>query len=292
MNKRIFAAAVLVACLSASSVHAQIFPRLFQPRAVATGCARPASAPRGLFGGHFYFGANAYRPMNAQTARTVNGSNTQTTSSVAESKPTTELSNATQALTKVGVATEEKNKVQLLGVGMSSTREVFEEENANVSSEVPEATTIEPVGVENAESSAVEENNEAPATEEKSDETTSTPVPNAGEQDALEAELERVNSIRAAYGIKTALRIDSRLQTGAQHHAGNMLRSGQVYHAPGCGFEICAQSFGKTIDGAIRQFLNSPAHRAILLQNGFRSCGIGFLNDQYGRSFVAIRFGY
>lgn len=112
------------------------------------------------------------------------------------------------------------------------------------------------------------------------------------EKTALETCLDKVNAIRARYGIGAALQIDNRLQNGAAAHAANMRASGQVYHAPGCGFEICAQSFGASIDGAINQFLNSPAHRAILLQSGFRTCGIGQYNDQYGRAYVAIRFGY
>lgn len=311
MNKKNLAAiaAISFACLlsSAANARAQILPRLFQPAA----SYRVNNAQR-LFP-YFNNYARGYDVYNAYRAPAANASATaQGQYQAPQARQTAPAKNAPKLL-NVGASTEQNEAAALTAASLSSVQD--QAERTAEEKQVPEAGEIVLVGDQTQDEQAEKEDSAAIDAQEEQ-----TPVapdadaedpesaeeqkdaPNAPQVDPvpeptpafdpLADELARVNSIRAQYGIGLALRIDSRLQAGAANHAANMRASGQVYHAPGCGFEICAQSFGATIDGAIRQFLNSPAHRAILLQAGFRSCGIGKYNDQYGRTYVAIRFGY
>lgn len=296
MNKRIFAAVLIAACLSTTAVQAQIFPRLFQSRAAAS----PAATYRGVYQGRH----GVFRPFAQMT--NCPWSNGQYTTNVQTTNQQQEPLKGAGSAEENKAAEEAKAASDALKVEVGLTRVVDPMEQEVVVSDIEEAGVPEAVDVVSTEApaenvaeepqaeegAAAAEEPQAGSVEEESVQEESAQDETVRRFMGLESCLAKLNAIRAQHGIRAALRIDGRLQNGASNHAANMRASGQVYHAPGCGFEICAQSYGASIDGAINQFLNSPAHRSILLQSGFRTCGIGQYNDQYGRAFVVIRFGY
>lgn len=100
--------------------------------------------------------------------------------------------------------------------------------------------------------------------------------------------LASANASRARYGLP-ALQYDESLAKGANVGANYCARAGQVCHAPGCGFEIVAMN-GQGIETAVNQWLNSPPHRALLLNGGFRYAGVSVVRDRSGRCWCAMRF--
>ena len=99
--------------------------------------------------------------------------------------------------------------------------------------------------------------------------------------------IDRLNAARARFSLP-ALAFDQSLESGASIQASICSRSGRLVHAYGVA-EILAQN-SSDFDGAVNQWLNSPAHRALLLSGSFRSCGIGIVRDGYGRSWYAVQF--
>lgn len=99
--------------------------------------------------------------------------------------------------------------------------------------------------------------------------------------------IDRLNATRARFRLP-ALAFDQSLESGASIQAGICSRSGRLVHAYGVA-EILAQN-SSDFNGAVAQWLNSPAHRALLLSGSFRSCGIGIVRDGYGRSWYAVQF--
>jgi uncharacterized protein YkwD len=100
--------------------------------------------------------------------------------------------------------------------------------------------------------------------------------------------LASANATRARYGLP-ALQFDENLAAGANVGANYCARAGQVCHAPGCGYEIVAMN-GQGIETAVNQWLNSPPHRALLLNGGFRYAGVSVVRDRNGRCWCAMRF--
>ena len=100
--------------------------------------------------------------------------------------------------------------------------------------------------------------------------------------------LASANATRARYGLP-ALQFDESLAAGANYGANYCARAGQVCHAPGCGYEIVAMN-SQGIETAVNQWLNSPGHRALLLNGGFRYAGVSVVRDRSGRCWCAMRF--
>lgn len=100
--------------------------------------------------------------------------------------------------------------------------------------------------------------------------------------------LASANATRARYGLP-ALQYDESLAAGANYGANYCARAGQVCHAPGCGYEIVAMN-GQGIETAVNQWLDSPPHRALLLNGRFRYAGVSVVRDRYGRAWCAMRF--
>ena len=98
--------------------------------------------------------------------------------------------------------------------------------------------------------------------------------------------LDRVNAFRAQYGL-SALAYDSTLTGGAQYQAGFCAYRGALVH--GSGAEILAQN-NQGIETALNQWLNSPAHRALLLNPSYRFGGVAVHRDGSGRVWCAMRF--
>lgn len=99
--------------------------------------------------------------------------------------------------------------------------------------------------------------------------------------------LDRLNAARERFGLHSLV-LDQSLESGASVQASICSRSGRLVHAYGVA-EILAQN-SSDFDGAVNQWLNSPAHRSLLLSGGFRRCGIGLVRDGYGRSWYAVQF--
>lgn len=100
--------------------------------------------------------------------------------------------------------------------------------------------------------------------------------------------LASANATRARYGLP-ALQFDESLAAGANYGANYCARAGQVCHAPGCGYEIVAMN-GQGIETAVNQWLDSPPHRALLLNGRFRYAGVSVVRDRHGRAWCAMRF--
>ena len=99
--------------------------------------------------------------------------------------------------------------------------------------------------------------------------------------------LDIVNATRARYGLR-ALTVDANLERGAIAQATFCSQIGGLRHA-GDVAEILAQNTSD-FSGAIAQWLNSPAHFAILTSSRYTRCGIGVVRDRYGRVWHAVQF--
>lgn len=104
---------------------------------------------------------------------------------------------------------------------------------------------------------------------------------------AVSSLLEKVNATRARYGLR-ALSADASLKGGAQYQASFCASRGALIHGTGVA-EILAQN-GQGIETALSQWLNSPAHRALLLNPAFNYAGVAVHRDGGGRVWCAVRF--
>jgi len=104
---------------------------------------------------------------------------------------------------------------------------------------------------------------------------------------AVASFLDRANAIRARYGLR-ALAFDSNLEAGSQYQANFCATRGALIHGAGVA-EILAQN-SAGFDYALSQWLNSPAHRALLLSPNFRLAGAAVYRDGAGRVWCAMRF--
>lgn len=95
--------------------------------------------------------------------------------------------------------------------------------------------------------------------------------------------LDRVNATRARYGL-AALQV---ADLGAQRQAAYCASTGTLTHGSGVA-EILAQN-GQGFETAIQQWLQSPGHRALLLNGGYRYADVGVVRSG-GRVWCAVRF--
>lgn len=107
-----------------------------------------------------------------------------------------------------------------------------------------------------------------------------------GLSDSESTALEFVNDCRARFGLKS-LRPDRRLFDGANVQTRRDASRGFLLHEGSP--EILAQNFAG-FEEAIKQWLASPSHRALLLNGAFTRCGASFYRDSYGRVWCAVRF--
>lgn len=103
--------------------------------------------------------------------------------------------------------------------------------------------------------------------------------------------VERINDARQARGLRP-LRIGARLNQGARSWSRHLLRRDSFHHAsglrPGTG-EILAWGTCAwfTPAQAVRMWLDSPGHRALLLRPGFRVVGTGWTRGAW-RSYGCV----
>jgi uncharacterized protein YkwD len=102
--------------------------------------------------------------------------------------------------------------------------------------------------------------------------------------------VERINDARASYGLRQ-LRFASNLAQGASAWSERLVRRDALRHAklPAGTGEIIAWG---TCDWfrpkrAVRMWLNSPGHRALLLRGGFRLVGTGWTRGSW-RSYGCV----
>jgi uncharacterized protein YkwD len=107
--------------------------------------------------------------------------------------------------------------------------------------------------------------------------------------------VERINATRAAHGLRP-LTIGPKLNVGSRSWSRHLLRRDSFHHAsglrPGTG-EILAWGTCSwfTPARAVRMWLRSPGHRALLLRPGFRFVGTGWTRGawrSYGCAEMAV----
>lgn len=104
-----------------------------------------------------------------------------------------------------------------------------------------------------------------------------------------EVYLREINATRSRYGLG-ALTLDASLTAGAAAHSQRQAQRGAIFHAAGCGAEVVAQNWSSGIREALGQWLNSPAHCALLLSSRFSRCGVATVRTSDGRNFCTLRF--
>ena len=97
-----------------------------------------------------------------------------------------------------------------------------------------------------------------------------------------------LNALRRRYGLRP-VQIDIVLTEGAEAHSQHQAARGQIYHAPGCGAEVVAQNWSAGISEALRQWLNSPPHRSLILSAQFTRVGVGVCKTEIGANYCTIR---
>jgi hypothetical protein len=89
-----------------------------------------------------------------------------------------------------------------------------------------------------------------------------------------------IQQTRASVGAP-ALRVDSALTSAARSWAAKMARDGTISHNVGLGSQVTASKLaenvgmGATVDIVHQGFLNSPGHRANMVDTGVNSVGVG-----------------
>lgn len=99
--------------------------------------------------------------------------------------------------------------------------------------------------------------------------------------------LDKANKTRVWYGLP-ALTYDETLTTGAEQQAQYCAKVGTLVHGAGCA-EILASNW-QGLETAINQWVQSPQHRALLLNGGYRFAGVAVVRDGHGRAWCAMRF--
>lgn len=97
-----------------------------------------------------------------------------------------------------------------------------------------------------------------------------------------------LNALRRRYGLRP-VQIDIVLTEGAEAHSQHQAARGQIFHAPGCGAEVVAQNWSAGISEALRQWLNSPPHRSLILSAQFTRVGVGVCRTEIGANYCTIR---
>lgn len=121
----------------------------------------------------------------------------------------------------------------------------------------------------------------------KAVEKTAETLREAVETTVESAYMVRANTIRARYGLQP-LAVDAVLDSGSKQHAIWMANGGGLRHAGGVA-EIIAYNYSGPFE-SFNQWLNSPAHRSILLSSYYTKAGFGYRRDNYGRVWCCMRF--
>jgi uncharacterized protein YkwD len=96
------------------------------------------------------------------------------------------------------------------------------------------------------------------------------------------------NLERQRYGLKP-LAIDQRLMTSARRHCAWMARSGSLVHTSAAVAENIAMGQRNSVE-AVRDWMNSPGHRANMLNGGYRRVGAAAYTSPSGAVFWCLQF--
>lgn len=101
----------------------------------------------------------------------------------------------------------------------------------------------------------------------------------------------KINDVRAAHGLRK-LRFASRLHRNARSWAVHLLRTDSFYHgslaagtAENIAWATCSWAKPRRI---VRMWMNSPSHRSILLDGGYRVVGPGVAKGSW-RGYGCVR---
>lgn len=102
--------------------------------------------------------------------------------------------------------------------------------------------------------------------------------------------LDRVNSVRAHHGLKP-LRLASSLSQSANRYSRTMMSRGYFGHGSRINASRRFRSLGEILEihrgkrigigRALRQWMNSPGHRSMILSSHFRFAGAGFTRGRF-----------
>jgi uncharacterized protein YkwD len=96
------------------------------------------------------------------------------------------------------------------------------------------------------------------------------------------------NLQRQKHGLP-ALTIDSRLMSSARQHCSWMARSGSLIHTTAAVAENIALGQNNSLQ-AVRDWMNSPGHRANILNGGYKRIGAAAYTGSGGRVFWCVQF--
>jgi uncharacterized protein YkwD len=106
-----------------------------------------------------------------------------------------------------------------------------------------------------------------------------------------------INRARTSHG-RSSLRVNDGLSNYARRHSATMASKGVLYHNPYLAKWLASWSWsilgenvgvGSSIDSLHRAFMNSPPHRANIMDRRFRDVGVGVV-VRGGRTWVTIIF--
>jgi len=102
--------------------------------------------------------------------------------------------------------------------------------------------------------------------------------------------LEKVNSFRAAHGVKK-VHLSRSLEDSASRYSRHMMRSGYFGHASRIHASRRYRTLGEIIEihrglrarvsTAFHAWVNSPPHRSVMLMSQFRFAGAGFASGRF-----------
>lgn len=100
--------------------------------------------------------------------------------------------------------------------------------------------------------------------------------------------VDRTNEARAKNG-SVALVVDCRLMSSARRHANRMAREMRMHHSSDKVAENVASGVA-TADDAVVVWLNSPGHRANILNRGYRRIGVAGFIGPNGKAYWVQQF--
>jgi uncharacterized protein YkwD len=122
-------------------------------------------------------------------------------------------------------------------------------------------------------------------------------LPAAAAASPQQEAIDQLNEVRQAHGLAT-LRASASLERSSSRYARHMIAADYFGHASriaasgefGRVGETLAMHGGWSADpaGTIDEWMNSPAHRAVLLSAGFRSVGMGTARGRIGSRLVTV----
>jgi uncharacterized protein YkwD len=129
-------------------------------------------------------------------------------------------------------------------------------------------------------------------------------LPSIAAAGAPEHMLARINSVRAHHGLR-ALRLSRSLENSAHRYSSHLLHSGSFGHAARIHASRRFRTLGEILEyhrglspkvgATLRDWLNSPEHRSIIMSRSFTAAGAGYVRGHFhGRraTLWTMHFGH